>query len=70
MNGNGGRDQRETPSQAWQRLGLLKAGQKLTGTVYQNCVKDTAAKLVKEGLLPAKVGEFYIEKAGKTRLMN
>jgi len=25
---------------------------------------------VKDGLLPAKVGEYYVEKAAKTRLMN
>jgi hypothetical protein len=70
LNGNGTRDKRETAEQAWQRLGLLKAGQKLTAAAYQSCVKDAATKLVKEGLLPAKVGEYYVEKAAKTRLMN
>lgn len=70
MNGSGARDKRETPTQAWQRLGLLKPGQKLTAAAYQGCVKDAATKLVKEGLLPAKVGEYYVEKAAKTRLMN
>jgi len=70
MNGNGVRDQRETPSQAWQRLGLLKAGQKLTPGAYQSCVKAAAERLVKEGLLPAKVGEFYIEKAARVRSLN
>ena len=70
LNGNGTRDKRETAEQAWQRLGLLKAGQKLTSAAYQGCVKDTATKLVKDGLLPAKVGEYYVEKAAKTRLMN
>ena len=70
LNGNGSRDKRETVEQAWQRVGLLKAGQKLTSTAYQECVKDTATKLVKDGLLPAKVGEYYVEKAAKARLMN
>ena len=68
MNGNGKRDKRETMSEAWQRLGLLKAGQKLTHSVYVGCVKAVAAKLVKEGLLPNRVGEFYVERAGKARL--
>ncbi len=70
MNGNGARDKRETVAQAWQRLGLLKAGQKMTPSAYHNCVKNAAAKLVKQGLLPAKVGEYYVEKAHKMRLMN
>jgi len=68
MNRNGVRDKRETVTQAWQRLGLLKPGQKLTQAVYVNCVKAAATKLVKEGLLPSKVGEFYVERASKTRL--
>lgn len=67
MNGNGVRDKRETVSQAWQRLGLLKPGQKLTQAAYASCVNAAAAKLVKEGLLPKKVGEFYTEQA-KARL--
>jgi Alpha/beta hydrolase domain len=68
MNGNGVRDKRETVSQAWQRLGLLKPGQKLTQAFYANCVNASASKLVKEGLLPKKVGEFYVEQANKARL--
>ena len=67
LNGNGVRDKRESVSQAWQRLGLLKTGQKLTQAVYSACVNAAAAKLVKEGLLPKKVGEFYTEQA-KARL--
>lgn len=68
MNSNSVRDKRETVSQAWQRLGLLKPGQKLTQAVYSGCVNAAASKLVKEGLLPKKVGEFYIEQANKNRL--
>ena len=37
---------------------------------YQNCVKDRAGKLVKQGLLPAKVREYYVEKTAKTRSVN
>jgi hypothetical protein len=70
MNANGVRDKRETVTEAWQRLGLLKAGQKLTSAAYQSCIKDAAAQLVKQGLLPPKVGEYYVEKASKVRLLN
>jgi len=70
MNANGARDKRETATEAWQRLGLLKAGQKLTSAAYQSCIKDAAAQLVKQGLLPPKVGEYYVEKASKARLLN
>ena len=68
MNGNGVRDKRETASQAWQRLGLLKPGQRLTQGVYTACVNSAASKLVKAGLLPKKVGEYYVEQANKARL--
>jgi hypothetical protein len=70
MNGNGVRDKRESLTQAWQRLGLLKPGQSMTLAAYQNCVKNVAAKLVKQGLLLAKVGEYYVEKASRARLLN
>lgn len=70
MNGNGVRDKRETVSRAWQRMGLLKAGQKLTPALYQSCVKDSVTKLVKQGLLPEKVGLYYMERAARTQLSN
>ncbi len=70
MNGDGKRGKRETVSQAWQRLGLLKPGQKLTSAAYQSCVKAAVAKLVNEGLLPAKVGEYYAERSARTRIGN
>jgi hypothetical protein len=68
MNGNGVRDKRDTVSQAWQRLGLLRPGQKLTQAVYSACVNAAATKLVRKGLLLKKVGEYYVEQANKTRL--
>ena len=70
MNGNGRRDKRETIAQAWQRLGLLKTGQKMSASIYQNCIKNSSSKLVKQGLLPPKVAEYYLDKAPKTRLLN
>ncbi len=70
MNGNGVRDKRETVTQAWQRLKRLKSGQKLTAAAYRSCVKGAATKLVNEGLLPAKVGEYYIERSARAQIMN
>ena len=70
MNGNGIRDKRESVDAAWQRLGLLKPGQKINSAAYQSCVKNAAAKLVTQGLLPAKVGAYYTEKSAATRLPN
>lgn len=70
MNGNGVRDTRETVAQAWRRLGLLKSGQKMTVATYQTCVKEAASALVTQGLLPATVGEHYVEQASKARLFN
>jgi Alpha/beta hydrolase domain len=68
MNGNGVRDKRESLTQAWQRLGLLRNGQRFTQAIYVGCVKAAATKLVKDGLLPKRVGEFYAEQAAKMRL--
>lgn len=68
MNGNGVRDKRETVTVAWQRLGLLKPGEKLDHARYVNCVSAAAKKLVDEGLLPAKVGAYYIDQAKKKQI--
>ncbi len=68
MNGNGIRDRRETVAHAWQRLGLLKPGQRLNRDRYKSCVQNAVSKLVSQGLLPKKVGEFYIEQAAKVRI--
>ena len=43
MNRNGVWDRRETPVEAWRRLGLLKQGEDLTREVYVACVKAAAA---------------------------
>jgi hypothetical protein len=63
MNGNGVRDKRETLAQAWTRLGLLKAGERLTPARYTTCVANAAAKLVDQGLLPPRVLAWYVNRA-------
>jgi hypothetical protein len=37
------------------RLGLLKPGERFTQRKYVGCIAEAAAKLVKEGFLPARV---------------
>lgn len=68
MNFNGVRDRRETVTQAWQRLGLLKAGRQFNAAAYRQCVKDSVAVLVKQGLLLASAGEHYVEQASRRSL--
>jgi hypothetical protein len=63
MNGNGKRDQRESVSQAWTRLGLLKAGERLTHSKYVACVASAAARLVDQGFLPARMLPYYVNRA-------
>jgi len=63
MNGNGVRDKRETLVQAWTRLGLLKAGERLTVGKYTACVANAAAKLVEQGLLPPRLLTHYVSRA-------
>lgn len=68
MNLNGMRDFRETVTEAWQRLGLLKQNETFSREKYADCVRSTVAKLRKENLLSEKVANFYIEQATKGAL--
>ena len=63
MNGNGKRDPRESVAQAWTRLGLLKAGERLTHGKYVACVAAAAAKLVDQGFLPPRMLPYYVNRA-------
>lgn len=63
MNGNGKRDRRETATEAWQRLGLLKPGEAFTRAKYVTCVQDTAAKLRKENFITDNVASQYVQEA-------
>ena len=51
MNRNGVWDYRETPTQAWRRLGLLQPNETLTREKYVACVQNAAETLRKERLL-------------------
>ncbi|MGY8814887.1 MAG: hypothetical protein ACKVHQ_09230 [Gammaproteobacteria bacterium] len=68
MNGNGLWDFRETPEQAWQRMGLLKKGEPLTRTRYVDCVRGAAGELAEEGFFDAEIVEEYVMKARSKNL--
>ncbi len=68
MNENGRRDKRETVTEAWRRMGLLKPGETFSRAKYVACVQSTAAKLRKENFITERVANLYIEEAGKNEL--
>jgi hypothetical protein len=69
MNGNGVWDYRETPTQAWRRMGLLQATETLTREKYVACVQSAADTLRKEGFFSDKTAEWYVTHAKTAELM-
>ena len=66
MNGNGLWDFRETPAEAWRRLGLIEKGEQLTRSRYVSCVRDAASALADEGFFdPGTVSEYVREAQSK-----
>ena len=65
MNRNGVWDYRETPAQAWQRLGLLKKGEPLTPAKYASCVRAAAELLRRDGFFSEATASAYVEQARK-----
>ncbi|MDH3533080.1 MAG: hypothetical protein OEO82_09125 [Gammaproteobacteria bacterium] len=63
MNRNGVWDFRETPTQAWQRLGLLQPGEKLTHPRYVACVEDAVKVMQDEGFFTATTAARYVNEA-------
>jgi hypothetical protein len=63
MNRNGVWDNRETPTQAWRRLGLLQRNEELTRDKYVACVSSAAEQLRKEGFFSDKTAAWYVEQA-------
>ena len=70
MNRNGVWDYRETPAQAWQRLGLLGRGEALTHEKYVACVQSAAERLRKEGFFSDKTAAAYVEDAKKSAVVS
>ena len=69
MNGNGVWDYRETPTQAWRRIGLLPVTETLTRDKYVACIQSAADKLRKEGFFSDKTAEWYAAHAKTAELM-
>ena len=63
MNRNGVWDYRETPTQAWRRLGLLGPGETLTREKYGSCVRSAADALRAGGFFSAATAEAYVTRA-------
>jgi hypothetical protein len=63
MNRNGVWDYRETPTQAWRRLGLLQKNEELTREKYVACVQRAADQLRTEGFFSDKTAAAYVERA-------
>ena len=69
MNRNGVWDYRETPTQAWRRLGLLQKNEELTRDKYVACVRRAADQLRKEGFFSDKTATAYVEQAKAAELL-
>lgn len=63
MNRNGIWDRRETPTQAWRRLGLLKSGEALSREKYVTCVTQVANALAEYGLFSWETAGRYAREA-------
>jgi hypothetical protein len=63
MNRNGVWDYRETPTDAWRRLGLLAHNETLTTERYVACVQRVANQLRDEGFFSEKTAAGYVERA-------
>jgi hypothetical protein len=59
MNGNGVQDQRETVTQAWRRLGILGPEEEFTKERYVRAMRQAAADLINERLLPGRLEAWY-----------
>lgn len=68
MNGNGLWDFRESPTEAWRRLGLLDTGEELSVERYVNCVGDAAAALAAEGFFDTETVGEYVKRASEMNL--
>jgi len=69
MNRNGVWDYRETPTEAWRRLGLIGPGETLTREKYVACVQDAAGSLRKRGFFSDQTAERYVSRARSAELV-
>src|SRR5262249_37421038 len=69
MNRNGVWDYRETPTQAWRRLGLLGPKETLTREKYVGCVQAAAETLRRGGFFSDRTAAQYVEQAKAAELV-
>ncbi len=65
MNQNGRRDRRESVTEAWQRLGLLKPGEIFNRARFVECVKAAVAGLRKENFITEEIANLYAGEAAQ-----
>jgi len=63
MNRNGAWDFRETPTQAWRRLGLIGENEDFTRERYVECIRTAAEKLHADGFFSEETIERYVQQA-------
>jgi Alpha/beta hydrolase domain len=63
MNRNAVWDFRETPSEAWRRLGLLDSGERLSRERYVQCIREAATGLQEDGLFSEATVDRYVQEA-------
>jgi hypothetical protein len=63
MNKDGKRNVRESVTEAWRRIGLLKSGETFSRDKYVACVQSAIAKLRKDSFLTEKSANAYVEEA-------
>jgi Alpha/beta hydrolase domain len=68
MNRNGVWDRRETPTQAWQRLGLLKKDEVLSREKYVACITQASNGLAEQGFFSRETARRYAQEAERTDL--
>jgi len=68
MNGNSVWDFRETPAEAWRRLGLLQKNEPLTREKYVACVRRAAEGLQRDGFFSGRTVQLYIDQTAKIDL--
>ena len=68
MNRNGVWDERETLTDAWRRLGLLRPLEALTKDRYVGCVQTAAGVLATDGFLSPANATWYVDQARQAEI--
>jgi hypothetical protein len=61
MNRNGYRDFRETMTQAWRRLGLIRHNETFSRAHYAACIQKAVDKLLAERFILPRTAQFYLD---------